>query len=301
VQVNRLWQLFFGHGIVRTLDDLGSQGARPSHPELLDWLAAELIESGWDVKHVIRLLVTSQTYRQSSTMRPDLRDVDPDNDLFARQSPFRLDAEMLRDNALAVSGLLSPTIGGASVKPYQPEHYWDGVSQVVTGSPAAVWKPSTGSEQYRRGLYTYWKRTFLHPSLVAFDAPTREECVAERTRSNTPLQALVLLNDPTYVEAARALAERAALLGGVAPEAQLRWAYRQTLSREPESKALGILQEVFEKHLQEYRAHPLAAQSVAKVGFAPPVKQWAKQPDRLAALTSACRVLLNLNETITRY
>ena len=301
VLVNRLWMLFFGHGIVRTLDDLGSQGAQPSHPELLDWLASELIDSGWDVKHVIRLLVTSRTYRQSSVERADLREIDPENDLFARQSSFRLDAEMIRDNALTVSGLLSPEIGGPSVKPYQPEHYWDRVSQVLPGSPAARWRPSHGKEQYRRGLYTYWKRTYLHPSLAAFDAPTREECVAERARSNTPLQALVLLNDPTYVEAARVLAERAARLGGVGPDAQIRWAYLQTLSRPPDADVLKILRGVFDKQLQEYRAQPESSHLLAKVGFSPAVKGWNARPAQLAALTSVCRVLLNLDETITRY
>ena len=301
VLVNRLWMLFFGHGIVRTLDDLGSQGAQPSHPELLDWLASELIDSGWDVKHVIHLLVTSHTYRQSSAERADLRDIDPENDLFARQGSFRLDAEMIRDNALAVSDLLSPEIGGPSVKPYQPEHYWDGVSQVLPGSPAAAWRPSPGKEQYRRGLYTYWKRTYLHPSLAAFDAPTREECVAERARSNTPLQALVLLNDPTYVEAARVLAERAARLGGVGPDAQIRWAYQQTLSRPPDAEVFRILKGVFDKQIQKYRAQPESARLLSKIGFSPAVKGWNARPAQLAALTAVCRVLLNLDETITRY
>ena len=240
VLVNRLWKLFFGHGIARTLDDVGSQGAWPTHPELLDWLAVELVESGWDVKHLIRLILTSNTYRQSSTLRPDLADVDPENQLFARQSAFRLDAETIRDNALAISGLLSPTIGGPSVKPYQPDGYWDGVSRILPNSPSASWKVSAGADQYRRGLYTYWKRTFPYPSLLAFDAPTREDCVAERTRSNTPLQALVLLNDPSYVEAARALAALAARQpGGL--DAQIRWAHRRTLAYEPDDTTLAVL------------------------------------------------------------
>jgi hypothetical protein len=299
VLANRLWKLYFGHGIVRTLDDLGSQGARPSEPELLDWLAAELVDSGWNVKHLIRLIITSHTYRQSSAERRDLRDVDPENQLYARQSFFRLDAEMIRDNALAVSGLLSEQIGGPSVKPYQPDDYWEGVSHAILGSPAAVWVPSKGQDQYRRGLYTYWKRNFVHPSLLAFDAPTREECIAERPRSNTPLQALVLLNDPTYVEAARVLAERAARNAGTAPEAQIRWAYRQTLSHEPDSEALGILQSLYDKHLEEYSAQAPLAQQVVKTGYSP--SAWKGEPGRLAALTSVCRVVLNLNETITRY
>ena len=228
--------------------------------------------------------------------------MDPENELFARQSPFRLDAEMIRDNALAVSGLLSPEIGGPSVKPYQPAHYWDDVSLAIPGSPSAKWRPSAGTEQYRRGLYTYWKRTLLQPSLGAFEMlQQREECVTERTRSNTPMQALVLLNDPTYVESARVLAERAARLGGVGPDAQIRWAYRQTLSREPDTEVLRVLKGVFEKSLEEDRAQPQSARLLAKVGFSPAANEWGSHPDYLAALTSACRVLLNLNETITRY
>jgi hypothetical protein len=299
VLVNRLWKICFGRGIVRSLDDFGSQGGRPSDPELLDWLAAELIDSNWNIKHLLRLIVTSNTYRQSSAPRPDLREIDPENQLCARQSSYRLDAEMVRDNALAVSGLLSPTVGGPSVKPYQPEHYWDGVSKILPASQAAVWKPSKGAEQYRRGLYTYWKRTFLHPSLLAFDAPTREECVAERARTNTPLQALALLNDPTYVEAARVLAEDTTRQGGATPDAQLRWAYWRTLDREPDDATLGILREVYDTQRRAYESAPEAAQQLANVGSAPARRN--APPNELAALTSVARVLLNLNDTITRY
>ena len=173
------------------------------HPELLDWLAAELVDSGWDVKHMLKLMVMS---RRTGNRRPASATAlqkDPDNRWLARQGRFRLDAEMVRDNALAVSGLLSPKIGGRSVKPYQPRGYWAHLN-----FPVREYENDHGENQYRRGLYTYWCRTFLHPSLLAFDAPTREECTAERTRSNTPLQALVLLNDPTYVEAARVFAEQ---------------------------------------------------------------------------------------------
>ncbi len=199
VFVNRLWMLFHGKGLVTTSDDFGSQGTWPTHPRLLDWLAVEFVESGWNVKHIIRLMVTSETYRQSSFVTPELRQADPYNIWLARQSRFRLNAETVRDNALAVSGLLVKTVGGPSVKPYQPEGYWDHLN-----FPKRSWEHDTGEKQYRRGLYTYWCRTFLHPSLLAFDASTREECTVERPRSNTPLQALALLNDPTYVEAARA-------------------------------------------------------------------------------------------------
>lgn len=298
VLANRLWKLYFGHGIVATLDDFGTQGARPSHPELLDWLAAELVESGWDIKHMVRLLVTSRAYRQSSVGRPELDTIDPENRLYARQSSFRLDAEMVRDNALAVSGLLTRKIGGPSVKPYQPEHYWDGVSQVIPYSPSAIWKTSTGEDQYRRGLYTYWKRTFLHPSLLAFDAPTREESIAERGRSNTPLQALALLNDPTYVEAARVLAERSSQQGGTSAE-QIRWAYRQTLARDADAPIVTVLTKLYDTHLHDYREQPDSAPLIATVGLS--AAQWNGSSPELAALTSVCRVLLNLNETIMRY
>ena len=198
VFVNRLWKLFFGQGLVRSLDDFGSQGAWPTHPELLDWLAVEFIESGWNVKHMIRLMLMSETYRRSSVPTPELRQTDPLNRWLARQARFRLDAEMVRDNALLVSGLLVDRIGGNSVKPYQPAGYWKHLN-----FPKRAWRNDSDGNQYRRGVYTYWCRTFLHPSLLAFDAPSREECCVDRPRSNNPLQALVLLNDPTYVEAAR--------------------------------------------------------------------------------------------------
>jgi len=297
VLVNRLWKQFFGQGIARTLDDVGSQGAWPSHPQLLDWLAVELIESGWSVKHVVRLIVGSNTYRQSSNLRPELVDVDPENQLLARQAAFRLDAEGIRDNALAVSGLLSRTVGGPSMKPYQPEGYWDGVSKFLPMSPSSTWRESRAAEQYRRGLYVYWKRTFPHPSMLAFDAPTREDCVAERTRSNTPLQALVLLNDPTYVEAARALAMLAVRQPGDL-DARIRWAYRRAVAHDPDGPTLVALRELHERHLREYRDDPGAAVALTKVGQAPPPRD--ADPAELAAMTSVCRVLLNLHETVTR-
>ena len=203
VYVNRLWKMFFGIGISNVLDDIGSQGEWPSHPELLDWLAIEFMESGWDIKHMVKLIVNSKAYRQSSYENEKLRTLDPENRLIARQSSFRIDAEFIRDNALSVSGLLVNKIGGPSVKPYQPSGYWENLN-----FPRRTYKADSGQNQYRRGLYTHWQRQFLHPALIAFDAPSREECTANRPRSNTPLAALVMLNDPTQVESARALAQK---------------------------------------------------------------------------------------------
>ena len=187
----------------------GAQGEWPSHPRLLDWLAGQFIDSGWNVKHVIKLIVMSGTYRQSSQVTPELREADPDNRWLARQGRFRLDAEMVRDNALKISGLLVERIGGPSVKPYQPPGYWSHLN-----FPPREWQNGSGAQLYRRSLYTHWQRQYLHPAMLAFDAPGREECTADRPRSNTPLQSLVLMNDPEFVEAARAFGEQILEHGG---------------------------------------------------------------------------------------
>ncbi len=293
VFVNRLWMLMYGEGIVRSPGDFGTQGQLPSHPELLDWMAVEFMESGWDVKHMVKLMVLSNTYRQSSVAGKELRERDPANVWLARQDRVRLDAEMVRDNALAVSGLLSPKIGGPSVKPYQPAGYWS-----YLNFPVREWDNDKGENQYRRGLYTYWCRTFLQPSLAAFDAPTREECTAERTRSSTPLQALVLLDDPTYVEAARVFAEHILREGGATPEERLNWAYRRALSRGVKPPERDLLTALYEKHKVEYAADKDAARKLVSAG------QYAVPKDldvvELAAWTSVARVILNLDETITR-
>jgi hypothetical protein len=293
VFVNRLWKLFYGQGIVTSLEDFGSQGSWPSHPELLDWLAVEFRESGWDVKHLVRLMVLARTYRQVSTVKPDLHERDPYNRLVARQARFRLDAEMVRDNSLAISGLLVRLVGGGSVKPYQPAGYW-----AMLNFPKREWDNGKGEDLYRRGLYTYWCRTFPHPSLVAFDAPSREECVVERPRSNTPLQALVLLNDPTYVEAARAFAERIVREGGKEPEDRIQFAYRQALQRRAGPAEVQVVQALFHKHLEQYRANPKAAAELLAVGERPASKDL--DAAELAAWSSVARVLLNLHETVTR-
>jgi hypothetical protein len=293
VFVNRVWKLYFGTGFVKTLDDLGSQGAWPTHPELLDWLAVDFRENGWDVKRLVKLMVMSHAYRQSSLVTEELKQRDPYNQLLARQSRFRLDAEMVRDNALAVSGLLVEKVGGPSVKPYQPAGYW-----AMLNFPKREWQNDKGEGLYRRGLYTYWQRTFPHPSLIAFDAPSREECTAERPRSNTPLQALVLLNDPTYVEAARALSEKIVKDGGKTAEERIQFVYRRVLQRTASADELKLLGPLVERHLKEYQADRKAAEALFTVGDKPIPKDG--DIAELAAWTSIARVVLNLHETITR-
>jgi hypothetical protein len=293
VVMNRLWKQFFGLGLSRSVDDLGSQGEMPANQPLLDWLACEFMDSGWDMKHMIRLIVTSHAYQQTSVPSKKLRARDPLNRELAVQSRWRLDAELVRDDALAVSGLLVNKIGGPSVKPYQPDGYWENLN-----FPARSYDTSKGEDQYRRGLYVWWQRSYLHPSLQAFDAPTREECAPERNRSNIPQQALVLLNDPTYVEASRALAVRILREGGANSTARLIWAWRQALSRAPRNDELQTIQSLLDKELAEYRADPASAQALLKIGQTPPPKD--SDPAEVAAWTNIARVILNLSETITR-
>lgn len=292
VMVNRLWQLFFGEGICRTVDDLGSQGEWPSHPELLDWLAVEFIDSGWDIKHMVKLIVTSDAYQRSSVCPIELQRRDPENRLLARQSRFRLSAEFVRDNALSISGLLSPKIGGRSVKPYQPTNYWYRLYK------DAEYATDRGEDQYRRGLYTYWRRSFWHASLRAFDAPAREECVAKRPRSNTPQQSLVLLNDPTYVEAARALAAKMIHEGGDDAAARIRLAFRRAVARPPQQDELQVLTQLYRQQMTRYTNDVEAAKQLIGVGDVPAPDDI--DPAELAAWTAVARAILNLHETITR-
>ena len=224
--------MFFGTGLVKTVEDFGSQGERPSHPELLDWLATELIRSGWDVKSLIRIIVTSARYRQSSRVSRELLDRDPENRLLARGPRLRLSAEMIRDQALALSGLLVERLGGPSVKPYQPPGLWSELGD-------ASYVQDQGPALYRRGLYTFWKRTVAPPSLAAFDAPGRETCTVRESRTNTPLQALVMMNDPTFVEAAQALAMRVMHEGGKTLEERLSWAFRSNDRAAARSRRAG--------------------------------------------------------------
>ncbi len=293
VFVNRLWMLFFGTGISKRQDDLGAQGEWPVHPELLDLLAVDFVDSGWDIKKMVRLLVTSSAYRQSSVPRADLKERDPFNRLVARQSRWRLDAEFVRDNALAVSGLLVRTIGGPSVYPYQPKWYWS-----FMNFPGREWANDAGEKAHRRGMYTWWQRTFPHPSLIAFDAPSREECTAERTRSNIPQQALVLMNDPTYVEASRVFAERIVKEGGKTADERIGWAFRAAVSRKPRPEESKVLADLVAKHKEQYTADKKAAEALVATGQSPAPKD--VDAAELAAWTSVARTLLNLHETITR-
>lgn len=291
--MNRLWKQFFGTGLSKVLDDLGAQGEPPVNAPLLDWLACEFMDSGWDMKHMVRTIVTSQAYRQVSTATTELIERDPYNREHARQSPFRLDAELIRDQALAVSGLLVPKIGGPSVKPYQPEGYWENLN-----FPPRQYVSDSGENQYRRGLYTWWQRSFLHPSLLAFDAPSREECVAERNRSNIPQQALVLLNDPTYVEAARVFAARILSQCQGDTDQRLAWAWQQALQRAPRDGELETMRDLLHQHLKTYRADTEAASQILATGLMP--RPESLDVAELAAWTHVARVLLNLHETITR-
>jgi len=293
--MNRLWQQFYGVGLSAVVDDLGSQGELPSHLDLLDWLASEFKDSGWEVKHMIRLIVTSQTYRQSSSLRPELKDIDPANRLLASQNPRRLDAEFIRDNALAIAGVLNvDDIGGPSAKPYQPADYYDALQ-----FPSRDYIQTTDREQWRRGVYMHWQRTFLHPMLANFDAPARDECAALRTGSNTPQQALTLLNDPSFVEAARLLATR--LLSDATskePTARLHLAYQIALARAPKPKEIDSLLSFLTQQQTHYTQNPSDAAKLIRIGLSPFPEV---DPIQLATWTSLCRVILNSQEVITRY
>ncbi len=291
--MNRLWQQYFGTALSAVVDDLGSQGELPSHPELLDWLAAEFRDRGWDLRHMIRLIVTSATYRQSSSLRPELRDRDPLNRLLASQNPRRLEAEFVRDNALFIAGALNLRgIGGPSARPYQPAGYYAALQ-----FPDRGYEANLDDEQWRRGVYLHWQRTFLHPMMANFDAPSRDECAAQRTVSNTPQQALTLLNDPTFVEAARLFAAR--LVPAAATDAaRLRLTFQLALAREPKAEEVASLQAFLSGQRDYYRANSAEAEKLLKVGLAPAS---AGDPVELAAWTSLCRVILNSQEVITRY
>jgi hypothetical protein len=295
VAVNRLWQQVFGRGLVKTSEDFGSQGEWPTHPELLDWLAVEFVETGWDVKRMMKLLVTSATYRQSSSVSKELAQRDPENVLLARGPRYRLDAEVVRDSALFVAGLLNEQVGGRSVRPYQPPGIWEAVG--FLGSNTREFKRDSGTALYRRSLYTFWKRTAPPPALMAFDAPSRETCVARRARTNTPLQALALMNDEQYVEAARQLAQRMLAGAKTTPE-RLAYGFRLATGRQPQQAELDVLLRLFEKQREHYARNRDAAEKLLSVGESK--RDTTLDSVEHAAFTMAANLILNLDETITK-
>lgn len=326
VAVNRIWQQLFGTGLVKTVDDFGVQGEWPSHPDLLDWLAVEFREGrgsraeglvtegsdpadakrlplsvpgpatldprpSWDTKRLIRLIVTSASYRQSSKATPEIVQRDPENRLLARGPRFRLSAEMVRDQALAASGLLVERLGGPSVKPYQPEGLWKDLAGLE-------YEADHGDALYRRSLYTYWKRTIAPPAMMTFDAAGRETCIVKESRTNTPLQALNLMNDVTYVEASRFIAERMLKDGGTTPADRIRHAFLLALGRAPHADELSVLAASYKRHLDHYKSNPTAADALTKIGERP--RSTSMDLSELAACTAVAGLLLNLDEAITR-
>ena len=296
VTINRFWQQFFGTGLVKTSEDFGVQGEHPSHPELLDWLAMDFVASSWDVKRFLAQIVLSSTYQQSSRITRAKLAADPENRLLARGPRFRLDAEIIRDQALAVSGLLVNTIGGKSVKPYQPAGLWKPVG--FGGSNTSVFKQDKGEKLYRRSMYTFWKRTSPPPSMETFDAPNRETCQVRRARTNTPLQALVLMNDVQFVEAARKFAERVIHEGGAKIEDRAIFAFRTIVTRRPGDTELKTLARLFKEYLEQFKASPESAPKLLAVGES--LRDQKLDANELAAWTMVTHLLLNLSETVTK-
>lgn len=297
VAVNRFWQMYFGHGLVKTVEDFGAQGEPPVHPELLDWLATEFIRAGWDVKAAQKLIVTSATYRQSSRVTPELREKDPENRLLARGPRYRMPAETIRDSALAVSGLLNDEIGGRSVLPYQPPGLWEEMA-FGDGFSMQEYVQSHGKDLYRRSMYTFWKRTVPPAAMATFDAPDREKCVARRAVTNTPLQALVTLNDPTYIEAARAMAGRTLREGGQDVSGRIAYVFRLALARKPSAQETKVLRDLLSRQLVNYRKDRKAAGELLQVGESK-VDDKLDQSE-LAAWTMVASAILNLDEAVTK-
>jgi hypothetical protein len=291
VAVNRYWQLLFGRGFVATPEDFGSQGDPPSHPQLLDWLAAEFMETNWDIKSLIKTIVMSATYRQASTVRAEHLRTDPDNVLLARAPRLRLPGNVLRDQALMVSGLLVEQLGGSSVYPYQPAGLWAEASNFK-------YKLGAGADLYRRSLYTYWKRTLAPPTMAVLDTGDREYCTVRPKRTNTPLQALTLMNETTFVEAARKLAERMLLEGGETDEARITFGFRTVTTRAPEQRELRVLRAALDEFRQEFTEDPEAAEASQQVGKSPANRELPAA--ELAATTALANILLNLEEVTTR-
>ncbi len=296
VTVNRFWQEVFGNGLVKTVEDFGSQGEPPSHPELLDWLAVEFRDSGWDMKKVFRLMVTSAAYRQSSAASADKLERDGDNRLLSRGPRFRMDGEMVRDYALSVSGLLNPAIGGPSVKPYQPMNIWETVA--MDNSNTRVYKRDTGDKLYRRSLYTFWKRSAPPASMDIFNAPSRETCTVRRERTNTPLQALVTMNDPQFVEAARVLAQNALLSSRKGLDQQVNYMANRLLARSLDSKEFGVVEQSYKDYLHYYDSKPEDAVKLLSVGEAKADPKLSKA--EFAAMTMVANQMMNLDEVLVK-
>ncbi|MEC9003517.1 MAG: DUF1553 domain-containing protein [Planctomycetota bacterium] len=296
VTVNRFWQHYFGTGLVKTSEDFGVQGEQPSHPALLDWLAVDFIESGWDMKRLHKMLVMSATYRQSSRVSEEKLSADPENRLLSRGPRFRLDAEVIRDQALVISGLLVEEIGGKSVRPYQPAGLWKPVG--FGGSNTSVFKQDKGEKLYRRSMYTFWKRTSPPPTMTIFDAPDRETCQVRRARTNTPLQALVLMNDVQFIEAARKFAEQVMSKGGAGIEQRATFAFRTVLARQPSTSELATLTKLFTDYQAEFKAAPGSAGKLLAAGES--ARDEALDVNELGAWTMIVHLLLNLSETVTK-
>ena len=292
VTVNRLWQMLFGVGIVKTVEDFGSQGEWPTHPELLDWLAVEFMDSGWNVKQILKTMVMSRTYQQSARVTPELLARDPENRLYARGPRFRWPAEIVRDQALQVSGLLVEKIGGPSVKPYQPAGLWKELSG------GTDYERDKGEALYRRSLYTYWKRAVPPPGMMTFDAAGRESCVVRENRTNTPLQALALMNDEAYLEAARKMAERMLREGGVTERSRLARGFALALLRPPSARESTVLLESLHHYRDRYETDPAAAGKLLAYGDSKADPD-LKKPE-LAAWTMIASMILNLDETVTK-
>ena len=297
VAVNRYWQMYFGIGLVKTAENFGAQAEAPSNLELLDWLATEFVRTGWDIRAMQRLIVTSATYRQSSRVTPELLERDPENRLLARGPRFRLPAEMVRDGALSMAGLLKDRMGGPGVSPYQPRGLWEEIA-FGDGFSAQSYKQDHGDDLYRRSVYTFWKRTSPPPEMITFDAPDREKCSARRTLTNTPLQALVLLNDPAFVEAARALAQRMLTDATADATDRINYGFRIATAREPAPREIDVLKKAIDDELREYQKHEDRAHDVLKSGESPINPKLNKI--ELAAWTTVASMILNLDETITK-
>ncbi len=295
VTVNRFWQHYFGVGFVKTAENFGVQGESPSNPDLLDWLATEFIRQEWDIKRLQRLIVTSATYQQSSKASKELIEHDPENRLLARGPRFRLPAETLRDNALAISGLLVDRVGGPSIKPYQPAGLWE---ELAGGAGEGPYVQEKGPNLYRRSLYIYRKRTVPPPTMATFDAPSGEICQVKRARTNTPLQALELLNDVTYVEAARNLAQLMMTEGGSTPESRIVFGFRRATGRTPSAAELGVFRRGLDRYKKDFAAKPEAARQLIRHGDSQ-LDPGIDAVD-LAAYLATASVILNLDETITK-